>query len=94
MSAVEFSCVASANAVASACLLRDWRAVKFEVGWAMKNGATIAAARLDNNDVQITVALGNAEAGNTITDLDPREADQIIESLRACGVTIKEAVAA
>lgn len=91
--AIQFSCVRSVYALRYACLRRDWNTVKAELAWAQKNGATVAA-QMFSGGVRIKVELGNSIAADTITDLTFADATQIIESLRACGVTIKEAVAA
>jgi hypothetical protein len=40
--------------------------------------------------VLIKVGRDKATAHDLINDLDPRDVTQIIESLRTCGVTIKE----
>ena len=89
--AIQFSGVRSVYALRYACLRRDWKSVKDEFAWAQKNGAAVNAEMLPGS-VCIKVELGNSNAADTITDLDPREASQIIESLRACGVTIKEEI--
>lgn len=88
-----FSCIRTVYALRHACLKRDWRGAKTEIAWATKNNAAITAEAI-SGEVCITVKQSNVDARDIIVCPDPREADQIIESLRACGVTIKEAVAA
>lgn len=84
-----FSCVRSVYTLRYACLRRDWNSIKAELAWAQKNGATVTAQLIEEN-VRLDVALGNSNATDTITNLDPRDAAQIIESLRECGATIQE----
>ena len=88
---IQFSCVRSVYALRYACLRRDWKSVKTELAWAQKNGAAVNAEALPGA-VRIEVILGEKNFKDTITDLDPREAAQIIESLLECGITIREVI--
>ncbi len=86
---LSFSCVEAAYALRHACIQRNWRSVKAEVAWATANSAQVTAA-LVSGEVRIEVRRGNTKAVDVIICPDPREASQIIESLRECGATIVE----
>lgn len=86
---IQYSCVRAVYALRHACLRRDWNTVKAELAWAQKNGAVVEAEG-DDESVLIKVGRDKTTAHDLINDLDPRDVTQIIESLRTCGVTIKE----
>ena len=88
-----FSCTQTIYGLRHACLILNWRKAKAVIAWATKNNAQITA-EVVSGTVRMTAKQGNANASDVIVCPDPRDATQIIESLRACGVTIKEAVAA
>lgn len=85
-----FSCIQSVYALRHACIQRNWRAVKVEISWATAYSAQVTAA-LAEGEVRIEVRRGITKAVDSILCPDPREASQIIESLRECGATIVEA---
>lgn len=84
-----FSCVEAAYALRHACIQRNWRAVKAEISWATANSAQVTAALVEG-EVRIEVRRGITKAVDSISCPDPRDATQIIESLRGCGATIVE----